>query len=1213
MMNIKLLKIWRGLLTVLLLVIVSQSRAAYLTSLDQVESGKYYRIYSLAYNTTMAMAETSTGSYNVFCDVPNAQDYMQVWKIVVSASTATKKTVTIQNAVSGRWINRSFGGYITWPTGQNYYMELTGTGFVIYPDANGFHHQQSGHNVVAYDVNADASKWQLEEAEIDAEALAAQQVDYNNYVSLVNNRSTITSALSNYFTDSSCSELKSPYTSYSDDELQNEMKSSELPQMVIDMALKVKNHAWEVYDDGWSHTEQHFRIADYQAVSKESRWRNIVKVGYALSPNSDPTGIYVQAGDIITVYVGNIADDTSLLLRNVPKSSATGDAYTLAPGFNILKIQSEGCLFVDYEADNTTNGAAPYKPLSQYADVTIHIEGGLVNGAFSTLRGDSDADWALMKEKLFKHFDYLQLRSRKKIFNMRADYVLAACPEKMVEMLEEWDKIVEMEHGVMGLNAEFGDYFNTPMMAVSITGSSHMYASSFGTYYNETTLSDVMSYDNLFAGGSLWGPAHEIGHINQAVINIIGQSEVSNNLFSNIAVFNNGHLTSRADYISTTFQNMSNGMYWQSRELWERTHLYFQLYQFCQIQGYRPNFYPDFFKALRADPCTRVKDTFVDATDDYLKFYKKACEVSGYDLTELFQAYGFFIVPQQTSYTLKGVTKNAFQVGDYGTFYLVVTQDMIDAAIAEVKAMHLPKANIVFIEDRVTAPDATYEGVISGTKKTGYYGFPIGKGDVGQYTDFIPTVAAEGYRVSYIEDADGNLDVQVNHTNGTGVVGFKVYSEDGNLVFLSNTYEFSVPTSIYSQIKNTNFRVVAAGPDGNDQEMETDNEFLEWVVKDKATGEVLIKHFQHVIEGQEISDYPAELSAPYVALPALTAFTYHATSTEKEIEVEATLSVPFSTSTDTQAIYYYVKVRNGYLHQDDTKPTLSPTSTDSPLYKWAFYGNPYKGYRLKNLATGQWLCAESGSPVMRSTASTYWLITATAQSDKFLLGIPSNTSQHANLNDAGGQGSNLILYKDNSSAITVSGEAPITIPTVDINLTSQLSSFSYPSPVVVPDDVNIFIATSTANNVITVQWLDTKVIPANTGVLLYSNGGGTKTLSLGAWVDSDVTTAYTLNTLLPTADSPYIVQAADNIYALRNGQTAFARVETGVRIAAYKAYLQSVSEARLLLLDFGATGISQVIDLSVPADGSIYNLSGQRVSNAYKGIVIINGKKVVKR
>lgn len=1226
-----LLKTWHYTIVVLLLTMSTQAQGTtYLTSLDQVESGKYYRFYSLSYNATMAMSETTTGSNNVFCDTPKENDYMQVWKIVVSSSTETTKNVTLQNVVSERWVNRSGSNIHTWPKALSLTMALTEKGFTLHNsggNGGGLHHQQNGHDVVSYSISSEASKWQLEEVTVDETVLAAQQDDYNNYLNLVNNKSNITTALANYFTDNSCSELNTTYQDYTDDALSTAMTTDGIPQTVISMALKVKKNTWEIYNAAWDHTEKTFRIGSYAPVSKESVWRSLVKVGYRLSPNSDPTGIYVAAGDIITVYVGNIPNGGTVLLRNVQHQSASGDDYTLTTGFNILKMQTAGCLFVDYEVNNVTSGEDPYTPLANYPNVTIHIEGGLVNGAFYSTRGDENEDWAYLQQHLFQHYDYLQLRSRKQIFNMNASKVMAACPEKMVELLNEWDKVVEMEHNIMGLDDEFPGYFNTPMMAVSFAEGGHMYASNYGTYYNESTISDVMKYENLFAGGSLWGPAHEIGHINQAAINIIGQSEVSNNLFSNIAVFLNGHLTSRAEYISTTFQNMANNVYWQDRGLWERTHLYFQLYQFFHVQGYMQdsNFYQKFFKALRADPCTRVQNTFINATDDYLKFYKMACQVSGYDLTELFQAYGFFIVPQQEEYTLNSVTKSAFKVGDYGTYYLVVTEKMIENTIEEVKNMGLPKANIVFIEDRISAPDATYTGHPEDAKKTAFSGYSIGKGDVGQYTDFVSTASASGYKVSYVVDADGDLDVLVNHTNGTGAVGFKVYDATGKLIYLSNTYEFSVPKIIYDQIKDAGFRIVAAGPDGNDTEMAFDTDFIEWVVKDADTEQVLTKHFQAVVDGEEISTYPAALTAPYVALPALTPFIYHSTMTdaEKEREVKATLSVPFNTSSGTQGIYYTVKVRNGYLYQDNTTPAITTTSENNSFYKWAIYGNPYKGYSLKNLSTGQWLCVDNNSLVMKSADPTYWIISKKT-SDTFLLGLPtSDANQNRNLNDSGAHGTTLILYSDNSSEIAVFDEDNIPMPTVTINTTSHLSSYSYSSPLVVPEDVNIFIVTTTDtyDNTVTVQWLDTKVIPADTGVLLYSDGGGAKTLSLGAWVDDDITTFYSGNLLKSTASGDYSVTAAKNIYALRKDQTAFAKVKSGVSIPQNKAYLDvTPSAARPLTINFGntATGIkelkipSSVVD-NEAVDSPLYNVNGQRVSNIYKGIVIHHGIKKVQR
>ena len=1214
-----------------------QTHAAYLTSLDEIVSGRYYRFYSLAHGMTTAMSETTTGSNNVFCDTPNENDYMQVWYVEVSSTSSNALSVQLRNAVSGRWIDRSGNLIQTYinPSSTPFTMALTDDGFTI-ARGNGLHHQQSGHDVVSWDISSPASKWQIEEVTVDQTALDAQKEDYNGYVNLVNNKASITTKLSEFFTTAACSELKPAYASYSDDDLTGAMADNSLPQVVIDMALKVKNGDWEEYMDGWNHNERTFRIASYKPVSMESRWRNIVKVGYALSPNSDPTGIYVKAGDIITVYVNNLSASATAQLRNVPHQSAIGDAYTLTQGFNILKMQTEGCLFVDYEVDNTTNGGAPYISMDNFSAATIHIEGGLVNGAFSATRGDTDEDWSIMKEHLFKHYDYLQLRSRKKIFNMRADYVIAACPTNMIGLLSEWDNVVEMEHNIMGLDAEFGNCFNTPMMAVSFTGSGHMYASSYGTYYNETTLSDVMRYENLFAGGSLWGPAHEIGHINQAAINIIGQSEVSNNVFSNIAVYLNGHLTSRAEYISTTFQNMADNIYWQERGIWERTHLYFQLYQFFHIQGYYPTFYQEFFKALRADPCTRVKNTFIDATDDYLKFYKKACEVSGYDLTELFQAYGFFIVPKQTSYTLGDVTKDAFQVGDYGTFYLVVTQAMIDEAINYVKSIEgIKKANIVFIEDRVSAPDATYQGVLPGTKKTAFGGYPIGKGDVGQYTDFVSTTSAAGYKASYVEDTNGDLDVLINHQNGTGAVGFKVYDANNNLVYLSNTYEFSVPAAIYGNMTKP-FKIVAAGPDGDDQVLDVDNNFIEWVVTVKDENnkdQVLKKHFQIVHDGQEITAYPKEIDINYMTLPAFTPFTYHSTDTQKEYDVQASIATPFKSSTDAKAYYYNVRVRNGYLCQSTSEgtsvPALIHSNSATPgqdAYRWAFYGNPYDGYRLKNKVTGQWLCAGASlvngqNPILSLVDSTIWKVDTlkpkSANAAEFCLYVQGTTRY---LNDYGGHGTNIAFYGSGSTT-TVSDEQSVTMPTVTVNATSHLSSFSYPSPLVVPEDVNIFIATATYDNTLTVQWIDTKVVPANTGVLLYSDGGGEKILSLGAWVDTGVTELYEGNILKSTASGGFTVQDAQNIYALYAGQVSFAKVKTGVQIPSNKAYLDlSASSSRLLNIDFGGavTGISNLIPPPSLADDDavdapLYNINGQRVSRFYKGIVIRHGLKKVQR
>ena len=67
----------------------------------------------------------------------------------------------------------------------------------------------------------------------------------------------------------------------------------------------------------------------------------------------------------------------------------------------------------------------------------------------------------------------------------------------------------------------------------------------------------------------------------------------------------------------------------------------------------------------------------------------------------------------------------------------------------------------------------------------------------------------------------------------------------------------------------------------------------------------------------------------------------------------------------------------------------------------------------------------------------------------------------------------------------------------------------------------------------------------------------------------------------------------------------------GVKISPFRAYFTGIPEgasAKLNFIDGEATGINGV-NAEAAADGAIYNLAGQKVNAAYKGIVIKNGKK----
>ena len=139
----------------------------------------------------------------------------------------------------------------------------------------------------------------------------------------------------------------------------------------------------------------------------------------------------------------------------------------------------------------------------------------------------------------------------------------------------------------------------------------------------------------------------------------------------------------------------------------------------------------------------------------------------------------------------------------------------------------------------------------------------------------------------------------------------------------------------------------------------------------------------------------------------------------------------------------------------------------------------------------------------------------------------------------------------------------------------------------------------------------TRVVEANTAVIV-KGAKGDYTLTK-ATDDATVTM-----TGLKASDGK--VAGATNIYCLANGTEGlgFYPVSSDVTIPANKAYLElpSTASARTFYsLEFGGatTGINNVQANGAKANSAIYSLSGQQVSKAYKGIVIVNGKKMIQK
>ena len=185
----------------------------------------------------------------------------------------------------------------------------------------------------------------------------------------------------------------------------------------------------------------------------------------------------------------------------------------------------------------------------------------------------------------------------------------------------------------------------------------------------------------------------------------------------------------------------------------------------------------------------------------------KCAEVAQEDLSEFFEAYGFF-----RPYDLK-------YVDDYGNYYVTCTQEMADDAKAKIKACGKPNGNILFVENHIKhEPQQDHDGNLlydaqgNVLLRTDYNDQDaVGKcGDVGSYSEYVAGNYANGYTYT----RSGNTITMT----GEGAVGYKVYDNEGNLLYFSNCNTFTLPQSVVNKLAESGKSMVlkVAQADGTD-------------------------------------------------------------------------------------------------------------------------------------------------------------------------------------------------------------------------------------------------------------------------------------------------------------------------------------------------------------------------------------------------------------
>ena len=799
-----------------------------LSGLSEPQVGKYYRIKNMGYSKYI---NESFGANVLTCEAKDETKLSQYWTLVQSSgkwclqNLCTQRYITQQNGALSTQYRTS-----TSRSGSTFTIQRTSdatniTYYILDTGSIGLHCDASS-VVVGWSNNNVNSVWGFEEVTLDESFIEEGRAKLNTYSELQKNINTYKAALTNLFQDKACTILKDEIQALSDEALAENADFAALNNDMKAMVLKVKNNTWESFTSSSGYTreafEKFFRVRDdYYVYSHNQKmsWNEYAGMSNAFGKLSGPTGIVGNMGDIIYIYVDKEPNSECTLQAEVvidsdsPGDHQTGAVTNLHAGLNTILLSQASTIYIFYQLNN------PEKYLADYPAAKIHIEGGQLQGYFDYTRGMTNQDWTLLYEKLLNKSAIINLKCDRVVFAMMANLVKNAIGRtgEAEGLMRVWNNFVECEEDLMGFKEDLAGRFRNVWNAFSVTHG-YMYSTTYGTYYENSTISTVMNYNTLTSsGGAIWGPSHEIGHNHQACFNIVGATEVSNNLFSNVNVFLHGVSTTRGTKVTDTLEDFAKNKGWFGMSIWEQTRFYFQLYLYFHAQGHKPDFYPTLFKMLRQDPIQKrtgpydsnltngdgevVGGYITYGKTDYLHMAKKMCDAAQLDLSELFEVNGMF------------VPYDKFFVGDYSNYWVTTTQADIDAAKAYMA--RYPKApSICFIDDRIKLSPAIsngpFEGKPKGTNRVNYDSeVSIGYADVGQWSDFVDEYQTNGYFYS-TTTSSGTVTYIIN---GSGAIGYKVYDNDGNLVYLTNKNRFSFPSYVQSKVKD-GFKLVACEANG---------------------------------------------------------------------------------------------------------------------------------------------------------------------------------------------------------------------------------------------------------------------------------------------------------------------------------------------------------------------------------------------------------------
>lgn len=431
-----------------------------------------------------------------------------------------------------------------------------------------------------------------------------------------------------------------------------------------------------------SANEAEFRIQDFEQRQHPDVMAKANKTnGYSLLDNA--TGIVARKGKGLFINVGDTGGDT-VRIKIQDLDCPNGDGYNIGSsyyllhkGMNRIVPENDGLVYVLYHTHGKETGKK----------VRIHFLTGEINGYFDIKKHKASQWQSLLDKSVYKYFDVL------------GEHVHLTFPTESFKqftpdgkaLIDVYDRIVALEHEFMGLDKYTDKRFKNRQYC-HVVNKGYMYAPNYRTAYGTSTMSKVCDVKKL-TGIALWGPSHEIGHINQVRPGAKwhGMTEVTNNIYCLYVQQAFGLTTRLQKEVERPTQTYDDC--WYERSMTEyftrglghnenrtnhcRLVPFWQLYLYCAKVLGKTDFYKDLYEQIRTSPNPKSDGLC------QLEFVKKACDAAGMDLTPFFEKFGF----------LKPVK---LEVNDYGKRNFEVTAEDIARIRKEIKAKNYQKQKTPF-------------------------------------------------------------------------------------------------------------------------------------------------------------------------------------------------------------------------------------------------------------------------------------------------------------------------------------------------------------------------------------------------------------------------------------------------------------------------------------------------------------------------------------